>query len=397
MRIATHTLFDQGVSNILGQQTALALIQQQISNGKRMQTAADDPAGWGMGLSLEQSIADTGRYQNNVATVRQRLGLEENALASSTGVIARVRELAIQANSGIQSPQSRQAIASELVQLKEQLLSYANTQDVNGSYLFAGSNSASAAFSKSGSSVIYNGDQNQRLLEIGAGRNMADGDTGASVYLDSKSGNGTFAVSAAGANTGDVQVSSNNVLDRSLWDGGTYAITFNAGNYQVTDSSNFVIASGSYSAGSGIRFRGIEVTLTGQPANGDQVTVGPSQQKDVFAMLDDLIGMVQNPGTTGAQRAQMQTTLFRVQQELSGAFDQMNNIRATVGTRMSALDDADNGLSQHAVTVQKALSSVTDLDIAKASTQLSMHSLMLQAAQLAFSKVQGLSLFQYLR
>lgn len=397
MRIATSTLIDQGISNIMGQQTALARIQQQISNGQRMQTAADDPSGWAMGLSLNQALADIGRYQTNVGTARQRLGFEENALAGSSDVISRARELAIQSNSASQTPESRQAIVAELTQLKEQLLSYANSQDANGSSLFAGSNSASAAFSQSGSSVVYNGDQNQRLLQIGPGRSMADGDSGVAVFLADKSGNGTFKVSAAAANTGGAQLSSSNVLDASLWDGGTYAVSFNGGNYQVTDSGNNVIASGTYTAGSGIRFRGIELTVTGQPANGDQLTVAPSQQKDVFAMLDDLISTVQSPGTSNAQRAKTQTAMYSVQLELSGAFDQINNVRSSVGTRLSALDDADNGLSQQSVSVQKSLSSVGALDIAQASTQLSMHTIMLQAAQLAYSKVQGLSLFQYLR
>lgn len=397
MRIATTTLIDQGISNILSQQSELARIQQQISSGKRMQSAEDDPAAWASGLSLQQADADISRYLSNATMVRQRLGIEENALGSSIDVIARARELAIQANSAIQSPQSRQAIVSELTQLREQLLSYANTRDANGSYLFAGSASASAAFSKSGNSVIYNGDQNQRLLGIGPGRSMADGDNGNAVYLANRSGNGTFAVSAASSNAGNAQLGSSTVLDRSLWDGGTYTVTFNAGSYQVTDSASVVVASGSYSAGSGIRFRGIELTVSGQPANGDQLTVAPSQQKDVFAMLDGLIGLVQNPGTNDAQRAQSQTAIYSVQLELSGASDQMNNIRVSVGTRLSALDDADNSLLQQSVAIQTALSSVTDVDIAKASTQLSMHSLMLQAAQLAFSKVQGLSLFQYLR
>jgi flagellar hook-associated protein 3 FlgL len=385
-----------GISNILNQQSAVARVNQQISNGKRMQTAADDPSGWAHSLSLNQALADLDRYQTNANTARQRLNLEENTLSSSSDVISRVRELAIQAN-GAQGAVGGQAIVAELNQLKDQLLAYANTKDANGSYLFAGSDSASSAFSSVNGTVIYNGDQNKRLLEIGPGRSMADGDSGDTVYAANLSGNGTFNVSAAAANTGTAQVKGTNVIDRSLWDGGNYTLTFNAGNYQITDSSNAVVASGAYTAGNGIRFRGIEVTVSGQPANGDQMSIGPSQQKDVFAMLDDLISLVKNPATTDAQRAQFQTGMFNVQSELSTAFDTINNVRTSVGTRLAALDDADNSLATQTVTLKSTLSSVEDVDLAQASSELSKRSLMLQAAQMAYAKVQGLSLFQYLK
>lgn len=396
MRIATSTLIDMGVGNILNQQSAVARVNQQISNGKRMQTAADDPSGWSQSLSLNQALADLARYQTNSSTVRQRLNLEENTLSSSSNVISRVRELAVQAN-GVQGTIGAQAVLAELTQLKEQLLSYANTKDANGSYLFAGSDSANSAFSSVNGTVIYNGDQNKRLMEIGPGRSMADGDSGDAVYAANMSGNGTFKVTTAAANTGTGQLKGSNVIDRSLWDGGSYTLNFNGGNYQVTDSSNAVVASGAYSAGNGIRFRGIEVTVGGQPANGDQMSIGPSQQKDVFAMLDDLISVVKSPVVTDAQRAQFQTGMFTVQSELSTAFDTINNVRTTVGTRLAALDDADNSLATQTTTLKSSLSGVEDVDLAQASSELSKRSLMLQAAQMAYAKVQGMSLFQYLK
>jgi flagellar hook-associated protein 3 FlgL len=215
--------------------------------------------------------------------------------------------------------------------------------------------------------------------------------------MTNRSGNGTFELSAAAANTGTAQPATSQVLDPGLWDGGSYSISFSGGNYQVTDSSNNVIGSGAYVPGNGIRFRGIEVSFSGQPADGDSFSVGASQQKDVFKTISDLIGLVRNPPATAAGRAQFQTRMQGLQAELSNGLDQVVNVRGTVGARLAALDDASNSLGSQLVSAKSTLSDVRDVDLAQASTELNQRTVTLQAVQLAYAKVQGLSLFQYLR
>ncbi|HWU68599.1 MAG TPA: flagellar hook-associated protein FlgL [Stenotrophobium sp.] len=397
MRISTNSTTDLAVASINQQQTAMAKLQAQISSGQKLQTAADDPAAWAQGMSLDQQIANINTYTANVSTAQQRLGMEENALASSSNVLQSISELAIQANTATQSPQSLQAIASQMQQYYEQLLSYGNAQDGEGRYLFAGSNSTSLPFTQGSSGVNYNGDQNARLLAIGPNRSVADSDNGASLFMTNRSGNGTFELSAAAANTGTAQPATSQVLDPGLWDGGSYSISFSGGNYQVTDSSNNVIGSGAYVPGNGIRFRGIEVSFSGQPADGDSFSVGASQQKDVFKTISDLIGLVRNPPATAAGRAQFQTRMQGLQAELSNGLDQVVNVRGTVGARLAALDDASNSLGSQLVSAKSTLSDVRDVDLAQASTELNQRTVTLQAVQLAYAKVQGLSLFQYLR
>jgi len=83
--------------------------------------------------------------------------------------------------------------------LNDHLLGLANTKNANGEYLFSGFKSTTQAFSKNTVSggYAYAGDANQRTLQIGENRQIADGDPGINVF-------GTPANStlpAAGANT----------------------------------------------------------------------------------------------------------------------------------------------------------------------------------------------------
>ncbi len=397
MRISTSAMIEQSVRSMNAQQNNLAKIQNQISSQQRMQTAADDPAGWAKGMSLDQVLAGINTYNSNIGTAQQRLGLEESALADSSNILQSVSTLAIQATNGSQSPQSLQAITAQLQQYYNQLMSDANAQDGEGHYLFAGSNSSSAPFTQVGNSVTYNGDTASRQLAIGPQRTITDGDNGASVFMNNSSGNGTFATTASSTNTGSAQLTTSQVTNASQWDGGSYSVSFSGGNYSVTDSSNNVVASGAYTSGGTVAFRGVQLTFSGTPADGDSFSVAPSTSKDIFASLRDLISLTQNPPTGSAGRAKWQTQMQSLQSEISRGFDTVTNTRTSVGARLSSLDDASSRLGDQSVSMKSLLSNVRDLDLAQASTQLNLTTVSLQALQLAYTKIQSLSLFQYLR
>jgi flagellar hook-associated protein 1 len=110
---------------------------------------------------------------------------------------------------------------------------------------------------------------------------------------------------AAAANTGTGVVAGTVVADPSVWVPGSYKISFtSATQYQVTDSTNTVIASGNYTSGTPITFNGGSVTLTGTPAANDTFNVGAASSVNVgdnsnaFALIDSLSALKFNGGTT---------------------------------------------------------------------------------------------------
>ncbi|TXI89774.1 MAG: flagellar hook-associated protein 3 [Cupriavidus sp.] len=396
-RISTSVLAQQAVNSMLSQQTAIAATQNQITSGQRMQTAADDPVGWSQAMGLDNLAAGISNYQSNVTMATMQLNQESSTLTSISNLLSSANQLGIEANNPALSKQDRQNVAASLTQIKQQLLGYANTQDSNGNYIFAGSASGSAPFSLSGTTVSYSGDQTSRMIAIGQNRAVAQGDSGSSVFMGALGGNGTFTATANSSNSGTGVLTSTNVSDASQWDGGQYTLSFTAGSYQVTDASNNVVASGSYTAGSSIQFRGVSLTISGTPASGDSFSVGPSQPKDVFSSLQDLIDAVQNPGSTPAQSAQVQTALYNAQMALTNNADRITNVNASVGSRLDTVNAASASLTQQSTDAQQALASIAGTDMAKAASQLSLQTTVLQASQLAFSKVQGLSLFNYIK
>ncbi|MGV2479923.1 UNVERIFIED_CONTAM: flagellar biosynthesis protein FlgL, partial [Salmonella enterica subsp. enterica serovar Weltevreden] len=155
------------------------------------------------------------------------------------------------------------------------------------------------------------GDQQQRLLAVTNSRTVADADAGSEGFQRLRDGNGTFSVAADAGNTGSAALKSARVVDAALWDGGSYTLSFSAGNYEIRDGGNAVVTSGAYAAGQNLSFRGIDLGLSGTPADGDRFTVGASAQRDLFAQVEELARIAESPIDTEAQRAVLQTRVFQ--------------------------------------------------------------------------------------
>ena len=185
MRISTLQMFRQGVGSILDQQTQLARTQNQLSTGKRIVNPSDDPIGAAQLVGLSESLRIAEQYQRNGEMARFRLEQEEAVLGSVLDNLQRARELAIQGLNDSNSAEDRAAIALEMRQILGEVLGLANRKDGNGQYLFSGFQVQTEPFTDNGAGVFsYAGDTGQRQLQIGSGRQIADGDSGQVVFLD---------------------------------------------------------------------------------------------------------------------------------------------------------------------------------------------------------------------
>lgn len=411
MRISTSQQQLQTVQAMLDQQTRLARTQQQIASGQRILTPSDDPTGARQKLDLGAAVATTTQYQRNADAVEERLGAEGNALQSTTALLQRVRELAVQGNNDTLSDQDRQAIAVEVRQRLSELVGIANTRDANGEYLFGGYRSTTQPFSLAADgSVVYAGDQGQRELQVGPDRRIAVGDSGDAVFLAVRNGNGMLTV-AQGANSGTGSADPATLTDPSAWVPDQYTISFvtNAAGqlaYQVTGATSGQVvpappaavpaAAPAYTSGAAIGFQGAQITISGTPAPGDTFTVAPSGHQDIFATLTAFATALETPVATPAARAALHNAMSGVLGNLDQALQHISVVNAAVGGRLNALDSQRNTNDDEKLRTQTLLSQVGDLDYAQAITQLNQQQVALSAAQQAYLRTQGLSLFDHM-
>ncbi|MBP1473371.1 flagellar hook-associated protein FlgL [Frateuria sp. MAH-13] len=397
MRVSTHWMQQQSVNTMMDRQGDLSGIQTQMGTGKRINQPSDDPVGAARAVELTHLGADTAQYQRNITSANARLGLEDQVLGSVNNVLGRVRTLLLQGMNATQTDESRSDMAAEMVQLRGQLLGIANSKDSQGDYIFAGNRTGAQPFMSQGGGVSYVGDEGQRMVAAGPGLQVATGDPGSGIFMNVATGNGTFAVAAGAGNSGTAVAGASSVVDADAWDGASYQVTFTAADtFEVRDGGGALVTSGSYDAGKGgtVAFRGVQVAFSGTPAAGDSFSVAPSSNQSMFDTLDGIIATLTKPGSGGAD---MQNALNGQLANLDQAVGSVIEARAAVGGRMNALDQQASLNDDLTLQYKSALSNVQDLDYYDAVSKLSLQSSALQAAQLTFSKLQNMSLFDYIK
>ncbi|MBS0400157.1 MAG: flagellar hook-associated protein FlgL, partial [Proteobacteria bacterium] len=138
MRITNSYMQSQFLAAVAQMQSNLARTQNQISLGQRFTTPSQDPVAAGNVNGYSLALAQSQQFDRNANVAQNRLGLEDNALSQFQSALQSIRDLALQANNSPMSDQDRASIAVQVQQLRDTLLSIANSQDGNGEYLFAG-------------------------------------------------------------------------------------------------------------------------------------------------------------------------------------------------------------------------------------------------------------------
>ena len=184
MRISTVLSQQLGLNALLKQQEQLSKTQLQIASGLRVLTPADDPAAAVRTLDLQETLDQTNQYQDNISTLRARLGIEESTLNSAENVLFRTKELTIQALNSPLTEQDRLSIKAEIDQALENMVGIANTRNANGEYIYSGdlSNTPPVQWDGTKQAYVYQGGTSQRVLQIATDRQVADGDLAAVAF-----------------------------------------------------------------------------------------------------------------------------------------------------------------------------------------------------------------------
>ncbi|WP_432743894.1 flagellar hook-associated protein FlgL [Methylobacter sp. G7] len=430
MRISTAWAQQLSVNAMGKQQTELAKIQQQISSGLKVSTPAEDPAAAVRVLDLDKTIAKTEQHQSNISTARGRLNLEESALETANNIMFRAKDLTIQAiSSATLNDSDRLSIKFEVDQLIEQLAGVANTQNANGEFIFSGDLSTVPAFTKQAATgeYVYQGGTQQRVLQIGSSRQVADSDLGATVFDNITSSspaadeNGKRSIFStlkalsdglgASLNPASGEITGDRFLRYGL-DYSTAPATFDL----TADGGAPIPINLSGQAFTGVEDLAAEINnqlaAAAAPApatmqarsNGNRIefasiATGAASNIQINntsgTFLTDA-GFTEGQNQAGVAAQSYQSQMTSVLGDLDAALGRFLETRTSVGARMNALDNQESQNEKFVLDTTTTLSETQDLDYADAISKFQLQSIALQAGQQAFAQVNKLSLFNYL-
>ena len=120
-------------------QQSLSTSVRDLSSGLRVNNAADDPSGNAIATTLQTHSQAFDTASQNVTNAQNAAAVADGALAAVTGILLRIRELAVGAASTIDSSSDRVDIQAEIGQLLAEINRIAQNTNFNGRALLDGS------------------------------------------------------------------------------------------------------------------------------------------------------------------------------------------------------------------------------------------------------------------
>jgi flagellar hook-associated protein 3 FlgL len=394
-RISTSGAYDAAIDNLLQRQENLSTSQMQLTSGKRVNVASDDPTAAAQAERARALEARTTASERAVAASTNAMTMTESALGDANDLLQQARELVVQAGNASLGDAERGAIADQIASIRKQLLSVANRPDGNGGYVFSGQGAGGAPFLDQPGGVAYAGTGGQ--VNAASEEQLPLTLDGGNIWLGANSGNGVF--ETRNTNSAGAWIDAGTVTAPTQITGATYDVQFSVSGGTTTYSilKNGVptsVANAPYTSGQQIGIDGMSFTISGTPAQGDDFQIAPSQKNlSVFDALDRIVGQLKTPQQTGAQITQdVQSSLRDIDQ----ASAQVSSARSFAGATLNRLDGVKGRLDSTQLSAQTSQSNAEDLDMVKALSSFQNQQTGYSAALQSYATIQKMSLFQYL-
>lgn len=185
MRITSFTIFNQLTRSLSDNLRSMSRLSNMLASGKKINNPSDDVPGMMKVMDYKVSINEIEQYRRNIDEANQHLSYAETTMSSVTNALTRAGELANQASTGSQNADTRAAIAEEVANLRDEIMSLANSKFRN-KYIFSGFRTDTQSFD---SGFNYQGDSGEVNVLIDRGAVMAINIPGDEVF-----GSGTTSI-----------------------------------------------------------------------------------------------------------------------------------------------------------------------------------------------------------
>ena len=370
-----QTLFR--LANLNAEQTR---ISYQMATGKRIDNGSEDASGY----SREIFVDDRIRTYEGIKYQIERTTVQNNASDSAIGEMKKLFEVVktelIRASTDTTSDEGRKAIALNIAGIKENLYDLANTQ-IEGEYLFSGSDSSVKPFANDSDVISYQGDNSLRKIAVDDGSYRERGVTGYDV-MTYPSSTATFGEAFSFKDT-----QSNTIIDQdgSIWE-------LNAGKTDIQkldEEGNLSIPleSKPISSNDGLTPTTYTIADIGSTIGVDE-GIKFEDRSSIFDLLDTITESLNNSDMD---------TLSESQEIFSGAYDSLNVAHAKLGAKNQmfelSLERVSSKLTQYNILSQE----IGAVDLAAVAIESKSLEITYTALYSTIQKTNELSLVNFLK
>ncbi len=343
---------------------ALTSAMEQLSTGRRINSAADDSAGLAIANRMTSQIRGLDQAVRNANDGISMLQTAEGSMVEVTNMLQRMRELSIQSATSTNGDADRQYLDLEFQQLRTEISRVTKTTTWNGMKLLDGSvNSGSQTFHVGAGTST----EERITVDIGNLSTIATGSTTASNTL-----------TAATSSTG--QVNTVTLGNAKVGDTITLKVNDVTFNYSVKSTNNTLVAADlvntlkQSTALTGFSFA--QGTSTSQ----NTFTVTSSTNGTPVYFSTSVSGGLSVLGTANLTDITTSTNALTNVDNVDAAISAVNQKRSSLGAYINRLNYTIDNLTNISTNSAESRSRVMDADYAATTSELAKTQIIQQAA-----------------
>ncbi|WP_174848061.1 flagellar hook-associated protein FlgL [Yersinia artesiana] len=181
MRLSTQYMYQHNIDSLSKAMTSGNDIYMRLSAQRNLLTPSDDPAGASQAVIYQNALSNMNQFDTARLYAKDALQLEDNVLTSLGNILTKnLSEKIVAGGNGVHSDADRQALATELQGIRDNMLDLANSTNSSGRFIFAGFNTGTRPFLPDGS---YVGGDSPMTQIVADSTEMQVGHTGRDVFM----------------------------------------------------------------------------------------------------------------------------------------------------------------------------------------------------------------------
>lgn len=137
MRVTSGILSNNLLFSLNRNLEGMSKLEQKMSTGKKISKPSDDPIIASRSMKFRTNLSEIDQYERNVDDANSWMDITEQSIKNVEDILGKIRELSVQGANGTLETGDRDKIATEISQLKEQLVQEGNATYA-GRYIFTG-------------------------------------------------------------------------------------------------------------------------------------------------------------------------------------------------------------------------------------------------------------------
>jgi flagellar hook-associated protein 3 len=359
MRVSSDMFYSHLTQGLLDNLKDMDKLSNQIATGKKFFKPSDDVLGTLRSIGYKLTLSQNAQAQQTITEATNYLNYNDTILTQLSETLTNLKRVTMPSGG---TSEDQAYYASQAAALRDNLLDFSNSTYLNN-YIFSGSLSDQPAYTYDDVNhvYVYQGDNNQMALNLGAGTTLK-------------------AINIVG-----------NSIDTSL---------LSPFNYNLVAAKTITLPSGSTVVFTPDRLTSpnstiINVQITDTMANVDNFSF--TNIMDLAHLISNAWNRVDIDGTTALTSQQSSDRIEALANVLDEVQSQVLTVQGQLGVSQSGINDQKTRLTSNTTTQQNSLDNIQEAKMDETIISILKVSTALNALRSASAKILSQSLFDFLR